>query len=94
MTEELLEHQLNQLPVDAKVILVCPQYGTVSHSYIGTLNSDASSHPIVFQFQSGHQATIFRVGDVDKMEVTPTNITVIRLKSPHEYRETYSTVGG
>lgn len=88
MHDEHLEHELFLLK-DKSVILVQPSFGNVSISYAGVLHV-VNDIPVIFHFctNNGDVAIIFCVEDVKILERQMPN-PVIRLKGPHEYRESY-----
>lgn len=91
MNLEILEHELAMLN-GKPVILVKPDFGTVSISYCGNLTatSDEACH-IVFHLITVGPAIIFRAEDVSSLEEpspeTAANqiVKIIRLKGPHFY---------
>jgi hypothetical protein len=89
MNNEQLEHEIALLK-DSSVIVVCPHFGSVSFSYIGTLFV-IIDHPMLFHLDSNGFSIIFNVEDVDKLEVNNQK-PIIRLKGPHDYREDFSKV--
>lgn len=92
MNEELTEHLLMKLK-NERVILVAPSYGTISHSYVGHLNTTAEGHPILFHFQGEGIATIFHASDVNTItELNEMTKAVIRLKGPNDFKDTYQRI--
>ena len=91
MNTEFLEHQLCQLN-GTEIILVCPQFGTVSHSFVGEFSFSTNNESVVFHFQSSNMSSIFLVDDVEKIETSnlPNINKIVRLKSPHQYTEKYN----
>jgi hypothetical protein len=90
MHDEQLEYEICLLK-ESSVILVCPHFGNVSFSYVGTLHVIVD-HPILFHFNNDAGiAIIFTVEDVNKLERGIPN-PVIRLKGPHDYREDFLKV--
>jgi hypothetical protein len=90
VNEEQIEHELALLK-NQQIILVCPSFGTVSHSFVGELHMAMADHPILFHFQGMGIATIFHASDVKSIE-KPTVVTVyhvIHLKGPNDYKEAW-----
>lgn len=91
MNLEILEHELSLLN-GKSVILVKPDFGTVSISYCGTLTatSNEACH-VVFHLITLGPAIIFRAEDVSSLEEpspeTAANqiVKIIRLKCPYSY---------
>jgi len=92
MNEELIEHELIKLKGE-RVILVTPSFGTVSHSFVGHVNTSSETHPILFHFQGEGVATIFHASDVKKIQsLNEMTKAVIRLKGPNDYIESYTMI--
>ena len=89
MNEELLEHTLCQLN-GIRVILIQPMFGTVSHSFVGILNTTKIDFPVKYHFQGEGIASVFYTKDVQSVEDSH-GLKVVRLKSPYHYKENYET---
>jgi hypothetical protein len=92
MNEEQIEFELMKLKSE-RVILVAPFYGSISHSYVGHLNTTAEGHPILFHFQGEGIATIFHASDVKSVkELNEMTKAVIRLKGPSDFNMIAQTI--
>lgn len=87
MNIEQLEHLLSQYR-GREVIIVRPDFGTVSFSFSGTLDMVANEEGVRFHVV-GPVAIMFSAGDVANVEDSNTAPAskVIRLKPPHEPSE-------
>lgn len=85
MNIEQLEHLLAQYR-GKEVIIVRPDFGTISFSFTGTLDMCANEDGVRFHVV-GPVAIMFSANDVAKLEDSNTGAKVIRFKPPHEPSE-------